>query len=56
MVDILHACPKGLNHSMWSAAIGGHETSKEFFNGWVEEVKRSIPSDRLLVFQESILK
>jgi hypothetical protein len=41
---------------MWSAAIAGHKTSRKFFNGWVEEVKRSIPADRLLIFQESILK
>jgi len=29
----------------------GKEASIEFFNEWVAEVKRSVPEDRLLVFQ-----
>ena len=32
-------------------AIGqGKEVSAEFYNNWIEDVKRTVPSDKLLIF------
>ncbi len=39
---------------MFTAANGGDETSREFFNAWVKQVKETIPAERLLVFQVRI--
>ena len=36
---------------MYGAVDSGQETAVSFFNDWNEQVKREIPSDRLLVFQ-----
>lgn len=35
---------------LFDATADGVEASVEFYNRWVEEVKTSVPADRLLVF------
>jgi len=41
--------PEGCHTSLKEAIEGGPEVSERFFNEWVEEVKRSVPADRLLI-------
>ncbi len=36
---------------LMSAVNDGKEASVRFFNQWVEQVKRVVPEDRLLVFE-----
>ena len=42
--------PKGFKHGMFGAIGAGPDASKTFFNQWVDEVKKTVPADRLLVF------
>ena len=43
--------PKGFSKGMFPTIADGPEASTEFFNKWVAEVKRSVPKDRLLIFE-----
>ena len=36
---------------MFGTVAKGETASKEFFQRWVEEVKASVPEDRLLIFE-----
>lgn len=38
------------NKGLFDAIGEGQEASTKFFNGWTEEVKQYVPSERLLVF------
>lgn len=42
--------PPGFDKSMFEVVANGKEESIEFYNKWVEEVKQTVPKDRLLVF------
>ena len=41
---------------MFDAISSGKSDSVDFFNKWTEEVKRTVPKDRLLVFEVCIYK
>ena len=41
---------KFIKSGLFDATADGVEASVEFYNRWVEEVKTSVPADRLLVF------
>ena len=41
---------KFIQSGLFDATADGVEASVEFYNRWVEEVKTSVPADRLLVF------
>ena len=45
------AVPSHSNHSMFSSVRQGYSTSEKYFNDWTDEVKRIVPSERLLIFE-----
>lgn len=47
----LRAIPEGHSDSVFGAVEAGEEAAADFFNAWNEEVVRSVPADRLLVFE-----
>ncbi len=49
--DLLIKKPSNNKLTMRGAVEGGEQTSKQFFDAWVEEVKRVVPAERLLIFQ-----
>ena len=42
---------QGFSKSMFGVIEEGPEASEAFFNKWVEEVKETVPADKLLVFE-----
>ena len=46
-----HNCayPAGFDTGMFGAVGAGKEVAVEFFNRWVDEVKATVPNDRLLI-------
>ena len=39
-----------MNHSSWSAVYAGEETAVQFFNSWKDLMIRTIPPEKLLVY------
>jgi len=38
------------DEKMWDSVISGEEASVKFYNEWVDEVKATVPKDKMLVF------
>jgi hypothetical protein len=49
--DLGDAIPDGLDISMYGSIEKGQERAVKFFNDWAEEVKASVPADRLLIHE-----
>jgi len=49
-VRALSAQKLGMNHSSWSAVYAGEETAVQFFNSWKDLMIRTIPPEKLLVY------
>ena len=47
------AVPEPLDQCMFGSIKSGREESARFFKEWVEEVKRTVPPEKLLVFEVS---
>lgn len=43
-------CPSLLCTGVFGVAESSVEESADFYNNWIEEVRRTVPADRLLVF------
>jgi len=50
-VRALSAARLGLNHSTWSAVAAGEEEAVQFFTAWRELIVRTIPPDKLTIYQ-----
>ena len=52
-LQICYTVPQGsaLGLSMFEAIENGEETAVKFWNNHVEEVKRVVPADKLLIFE-----
>ena len=44
------AVPRHSDHSMFSAVRESQEEAEKWFQEWVEEVKRTVPKEKLLIF------
>ena len=49
-VRALSAEKLGMNHSSWSAVYAGEEAAVQFFTSWQDLMIRTIPADKLLVY------
>ena len=45
------AVPETQDQCMFSCVKSGYDESARFFNEWVEEVKRAVPPEKLLIFE-----
>ncbi|KAJ3125307.1 hypothetical protein HK098_000371 [Nowakowskiella sp. JEL0407] len=51
MVDkVFFSHPDVCNGALAKAQVDGGKSAREFYTNWVDEVKKSVPSDKLLVF------
>ena len=51
MANQLAKCvPSHSNHSMFSSVEAGQEEGEKWLSEWEEEVKRSVPKEKLLIF------
>merc|ERR1711892_1114478 len=49
-VRALSATKLGMNHSSWSAVYAGEEAAVQFFNSWNDLMIRTIPAEKLLIY------
>ncbi len=48
---ISDAIPHGFEYGVFSSVAAGPEKSAQFFDKWAEQVKATVPQERLLIFE-----